>query len=289
MNFPDYFADADSNFSDSEYVIFGIPYGKTSSFRLGANLAPDKIRFSSWNFETYNLKNKVDFKDIRVHDFGNILLKKDSSNEVINKVKTYTLSLLKNKKFPIALGGDHSITAGIIQAFSDEIAVLSLDAHLDYRDTYENEKYNHACVIRRISEKINIDNIAILGIRSAEKREFLEAKKNKLFWVDSYDINKNGIKQALKKIKNKFKDKKIYFTLDIDVLDPSFASGTSTPEPFGISPFDILECIEFFSKDIIGFDVMEVCPPYDHGETAILAARFVKTVIEETWLKKYMD
>ncbi len=77
--------------------------------------------------------------------------------------------------------------------------------------------------------------------------------------------------------------------MDIDVLDPAFASGTSTPEPFGLSSFDILECIEFFSKELVGFDVMEVCPPYDHGETSILAAKFVKTVIEETWLKNKMD
>jgi agmatinase len=289
MNFPDYFADADSNFNDSEYVIFGVPYDKTSSFRLGANFAPNKIRVSSWNFESYNFKNKVDFTEIKVHDFGNITIKKDSPKEVINEVKNLTLFLLDNKKFPICLGGDHSITAGIIQAFPDEIAVLSLDAHLDYRDIYENEKYNHACVIKRISEKIKISNIALLGIRSAEKEEFEEAKKDGLFWIDSYEIYKNGITQFLKKIKNKFYDKKIYLTLDVDVLDPAFASGTSTPEPFGISPFDILECIEFFSKDIVGFDVMEVCPPYDHGETAILAARFVKTVIEETWLKNYMD
>ena len=80
MNFPDYFADADSSFNESDYVIFGIPYDKTSSFRFGANLAPEKIRLSSWNFETFNIKNNIDFKDIRVHDFGNILLKKGDSN-----------------------------------------------------------------------------------------------------------------------------------------------------------------------------------------------------------------
>jgi agmatinase len=284
MNFPKYFADADSDFKDSDYVIFGIPYDKTSSFRFGANLAPDEIRLSSWNFETYNLKNKVDFKDLKVHDFGNILIKKDKPKEVINKVRNFTLSLLNNNKFPIVLGGDHSITAGVVQAFPDEIAVLCLDAHMDYRYVYENEKFNHACVIRRISEKINIDNLAVLGVRSAEKREYLDAKENGLFWIDSYNINKNGIFDSLKKIKNKFKDKKIYLTLDIDVLDPSFAPGTSTPEPFGISPFDVLDCIEYFSQDIIGFDVMEVCPPYDHGETSILASKFVKTIIEETWI-----
>jgi agmatinase len=285
MNFPDYFADADSNYKDSEYVLFGIPYDKTSSFRFGANLAPKKIRESSWNFETFNLKNNVDFKKIKVHDFGNLPVKKDDPKEVIRKVKNFSLKLLNDNKFPVAIGGDHSITAGIIEAFSDDIAIISLDAHLDYRDQYENEIYNHACVIKRISEKIKLENIVVLGVRSAEKREFIQAKKDGLFWIDSFNIKNNGIKKSLIDIKKKFKDKKIYLTLDIDVLDPSFASGTSTPEPFGITSFDILHCIEFFSNSLIGFDIMEVCPPFDNGESAILAAKFIKSVIEETWLK----
>lgn len=287
MNFPNYFADADSNYNDSNYVIFGIPYDKTSSFRFGSNLAPQKIRESSWNFETYNIKNNVDFKNIKVHDYGDLTVTNDTPSEVIKKVKNFTLKLIKDDKFPIALGGEHSISAGIIQAFSDDIVILCLDAHLDYRMNYEKEKYNHACVIKRISEKVNINNIVILGVRSAEKTEFMQAKKDGLFWIDSFQIRNNGIKNSLNIIKKKFKDKKIYFTLDIDVLDPSFASGTGTPEPFGITSFDLLNCIEFFSNDLIGFDIMEVCPPYDHGETAILAAKFVKTVIEETWLKNH--
>ena len=206
--------------------------------------------------------------------------------DVFYKVRNFTSKLLEDNKIPIALGGEHSISAGIIHAFPEDISILSLDAHLDYRNIYENEKLNHSCVIKRISEKININNIVLFGIRSAEKNEFINAKNDGLFWLDSYYINKNGISKSLNKIKDKFRGKKIYLSLDIDVIDPSFASGTSTPEPFGLKPLDILDCIEFFSKDIIGFDVMEVCPPYDHGETAILAAKLVKTVIEETWLNK---
>jgi agmatinase len=286
MNFPNYFADADSDFKDSDYVIFGIPYDKTSSFRFGADLAPSKIRLNSWNFETFNLRNKVDFKDIKVHDYGDLLIKNLSIDKILDKVETFTNLLLKNDKFPIAIGGEHSITSGIIRAFPNDIAVISFDAHLDYRDIYENEKYNHACVMRRISERININDITILGVRSAEKNEYLEAKKDGLIWVDAFDIKENGIKKYLHDIKKRYKNKKLYFTLDVDVLDPSFASGTSTPEPFGLSPMEIIESIEFFSKDVIGFDVMEVCPPYDNGESAIIAAKFIKTIIEETWIKK---
>jgi agmatinase len=286
MNFPDYFADADSDYKDSDYVIFGIPYDKTSSFRMGANSAPKEIRFNSWNFETFNIRNKVDFKDIRVHDYGNLSIKNKPINDVMDEIKSITKMLIKDNKFPVAIGGEHSLTSAIIEAHPKDIAVLSLDAHLDYRDVYENEKYNHACVMRRISEKINIKDIAILGIRSAEKDEYYEAKNDGLFWIEAFDINKNGIKKCLNEIKNRFFNKKIYLTLDIDVLDPSYAPGTSTPEPFGISPKDVLHCIEFFSEDIIGFDIMEVCPSYDKGETALISAKFIKSLIEETWLKK---
>jgi agmatinase len=124
----------------------------------------------------------------------------------------------------------------------------------------------------------------VLGVRSAEKNEYINAKNDGLYWIYSYDIIEYGIKKYLSHIKKKINNKKIYLTLDIDVLDPCYAPGTGTPEPFGISPINILDFIEFFSKDIIGFDVMEVCPPYDNGESSIIAAKFIKSIIEETWL-----
>ena len=289
MDFPDYFADATSGFNEAEFVIFGVPYDKTSSFRYGSKQAPKFIRQSSWNFETFNLKNRIDFKNIKVHDYGNIKINGDSPSKMVKKVRKFTSKLLEKNKFPIALGGEHSITTGIVQAFPKEIAVLSLDAHIDFRQEYENELFNHACTTRRLADHINVNNIAVLGIRSAEKEEFEEAEKQGLFLIDSFNIRKNGIEQALYKVKKYFKNKKIYLTLDIDVLDPAYAPGTSTPEPFGITPFDILECIKSFSKQLIGFDIVEVCPPYDNGETALLAAKFVKCIIEEIWLRDNQD
>jgi len=285
MNFPDYFADSDSCLNEAEFVIFGVPYDKTSSFRYGASTAPTEIRKASWNFETFDLKTGVDFRDIKVHDYGNIDIKNKSPETMVKKVKEFTSILLEKNKFPVALGGEHSITSGIVQAFPKDIAVLSLDAHIDFRQKYEDEKYNHACVARRAADHINVKNVAVLGIRSVEKEEFESAKKLDLFYVDSFTIRETGIKKALDNVKNHLKNKKIYLTLDVDVLDPAYAPGTSTPEPFGLTPFDVLECIERFSSQLVGFDVVEVCPPYDNGETALLAARFVRCVINKTWLK----
>ena len=287
MDFPDYFADADSSFNEAEFVIFGVPYDKTSSFRLGARKAPKEIRQASWNFESFNLKTNTNIRDIKIHDYGNINLKNDQPKAMVKKVREFSSIILEENKFPIALGGEHSITSGIVQSFPKDIAVLSLDAHIDFRKKYENETYNHACVLRRIVDHLGIKNVAVLGIRSVEKEEFEDAKKHNLFHVDLFKIREKGIKLALEKVKNYLKNNRVYITLDIDVLDPAYAPGTSNPEPFGLTSFDVLECIDSFSSQLIGFDVVEVCPSYDNGETALLAAKLVRFVIESAWKKRH--
>jgi len=286
MNFPNYFADAESNFDDAEFVIFGVPYDKTSSFRIGAAKAPKEIRQASWNFETFNLKTGNDLTEVSFHDYGDLDVTNDKPDDMFKKVKEFSSMLLSKNKFPIAIGGEHSIMPGIVSAFPKDTAVLSLDAHMDFREKYEDEKNNHACAIRRVADHIDIKNIAVLGIRSAEKEEFEEAKKQGLFYIDSYAIRQKGIKTAIDETKKYLKNKKIYLTLDIDVLDPIYAPGTSTPEPFGINSFDILDCINAFSPNLVGFDIVEVCPPYDHGETSLLAAKIIRHVIEKAYFCK---
>lgn len=286
MDFPNYFADAESNFEDSEYVIFGVPYDFTSSFRIGAKEAPDKIRFSSWNFESFDISTGVDLKDIKIHDYGDLPLKNSDPLEMVKSIREFVSLLLRKNKFPIAIGGEHSITPGIIQAYPKDIAVLFLDAHIDFRQKYKEDLYNHACVLRRIIDHVNIENVVVIGVRSAEKEEFEQVKEKNLFFIDSFNIRKNGIEYSLKKVKDNLINKQIYLTLDIDVLDPSYAPGTSTPEPFGLTPFDIIECINCFSDQLVGFDIVEVCPPYDKGETAILAAKLIRYLIERSWINK---
>ncbi len=281
MKFPDYFADAESNFDEAEVVIFGVPYDKTSSFRLGASLAPKEIRKASWNFETFNLRTGFDLKDVKFHDYGDLEVNNKSPENMVEDVSRFVSELLSKNKFPICIGGEHSITPGIVKAYTEDISVISLDAHIDFRQKYEDSSFNHACASRRIAEYVGIKNIAVLGIRSAEKEEFVDANKLGLFYINSYEIKENGIKKALDRTKKYIGDKKTYLSLDIDVLDPSYAPGTSTPEPFGLEPFDILECINYFSTSLIGFDVVEVCPNYDKGQTALLAAKYIRYVIEK--------
>ena len=280
MNFPKYFADAESSFNDAKFVIFGIPYDKTSSYRKGASKAPNEIRKASWNFETFNIFTGNDLKDVKFHDYGNLEVEKDSPKEMIGKVKRFSSELISKNKFPIAIGGEHSITPGIIQAFPKDIAVLSLDAHIDFRKKYENEIYNHACVINRIKDHVGVKNIALFGIRSAEKEEFDEAKNQGLFFIDFFKIKEIGFEKAFDKTKSYLKNKKVYLSLDIDVLDIAYAPGTSTPEPFGLNSFEVLECIRLISPQLIGFDIVEVCPNYDNGQTALLAAKLIRYIMD---------
>ena len=283
MIFPNYFADAESSFKEADFIIFGVPYDKTSSFRSGASLAPKEIRNASWNFETYNPRTGFDIKDVKIHDYGNLDVKNDNPKEMVHKVNDFTSRIISKNKFPIAIGGEHSITIGIVKAFPRDISVVSLDAHIDFRKIYENEQFNHACVTRRLVDHVSIKNIAVLGIRSAEKEEFDEAKNLGLFYIDSMDIKEMGIKKAINETKNYLKNKKIYLTLDIDVIEPAYAPGTSTPEPFGLNPIDILKCIESFSSNLVGFDIVEVCPQYDNGQTSLLAAKLIRLVIEKVY------
>jgi len=286
MEFPDYFADAESSFDDASFILFGVPFEKTSSFRHGADKGPSEIRQASWNFERYDLRTGMNFEDILVHDYGDLDVKKLNSKELFDTVKTFTSTILRKQKIPIAIGGDHSITPGIVSAFPKDIAVLSLDAHMDFRQEYKNDIYNHACVIRRIADHIPLENIAVLGLRSAEKEEYEQAQQQGLFFRDAFTINNAGLKTIIQQTKTFLKGKKIYLTLDIDVVDPAYAPGTSTPEPCGLTPMQVIEIIEVFSPQLIGCDLVEVCPPYDQGQTAVLAAKLIKIYLGLMWKER---
>ncbi|MDG6229440.1 MAG: agmatinase [Candidatus Thermoplasmatota archaeon] len=287
QDLPSYFADAETSYPDSLFVIFGVCYDKTSTFRKGSRHGPEAIRTASWNFESYNLLTKVNFKNLPVHDYGNILLDESCSpSEMVQTVNTVAERFMKDGKVPILLGGEHSISPAVIHAFPKTTAVISLDAHLDFREDFKGERNNHACTIRRISDHIPVDHILVCGVRSAEKQEYDEATDLGLEIIDSVTIHKKGTEPILSAVQRKLSQKDIYLTIDIDAVDPGFAPGTGTPEPFGMIPFHILTLIDSIADRLIGFDVVEVSPAYDHGETAMLAAKLVRYGIERIAQKK---
>ena len=187
---------------------------------------------------------------------------------------------VRDGKFTIAMGGEHSINIPIIRAFPERsIALISIDAHLDSRDEYLGTPNSHACVMRRAADHLGLDNVFVLGAR-AIGREELE-RDDAVPFISSYDIMDMGMAKAVETALDSVKAEKVYLTLDIDGIDPAYAPGTGTPEPFGLLPIDVKKAINMIGDRLIGFDVNEVCPPADpSGITSILAARMINEVLE---------
>lgn len=273
------FADADSSFEDALFVIFGVPFDGTCSHRKGSSFGPKSIREESYNFETYLFEHDIDLEDVPFHDSGD--LNCESLEEMMGGVGNQVEGILKADKFPIIIGGEHSLTPPAVRKFKD-VGVLILDAHLDFRNEYLDERNGHACVTRRLYEMVGIENVLSMGIRSMEKKEKEKGEELGLKYIDSNKLKELGVKKALENLEWE----RVYLSLDMDFFDPAYAPGVGNPEPFGFSPQDAKECINILGEKLVGFDIIETCPPYDFGNTSSLAARLIREVIAVVWKAK---
>ncbi len=272
------YAGAESDYNDADAVIFGIPYDHTACFKAGAREAPWTIRRASYNFEEIHFEHGVDQPVLNVYDYGNcddFVLPEDMFAEVDFAVGP----AIRDGKFPITMGGEHSVNIPIVRNFDpDDIAVISIDAHLDSRDEYLGTPNSHACVMRRAAEHVGLDNVYVIGARAIGAEEL--ERDDPVPFISSYEVMDNGIDWAIRKVLESVKNERIYLTVDIDGIDPAFAPGTGTPEPFGLMPMDVKKVINAIGDRLAGFDVVEVCPPADPaGITSILAARYINEVM----------
>ena len=267
------FADAESSYSDSDVMIYGVPYDRTTSFRAGSREAPCAVRRASYGFELNHFEHSVDLGEVRMHDLGDLddYLRPEDMNDEI----TFCVSpAVRDKKFTVAIGGEHSITAPIVRCF-DRVSVISVDAHLDSRDEFMGSPHSHACVMRRCSDHVGIDNVFVLGVRSISNEEL--ERDDIVPHVDSYEIMENGMERAIERALDSVKNEKIYLSIDIDGIDPAFAPGTGTQEPFGLRPIDVKKLMNAVGGRMAGMDVVEISPPYDpSGITSALGARLIK-------------
>lgn len=268
------FAGAESDINDCDAVILGVPYDHTACFRSGAREAPLTVRRSSYNFEEELFEHPGVFRD--VCDLGNtdeFLMPEDMMDDIRFLLKP----AVDSGKFTVMIGGEHSVTLPAVE-LHDDVAVISIDAHLDSRDEFMGSRSSHACVMRRCADIVGTENVFVLGVRSVSREE-LDADDPVRF-LSSYDIFDIGIEKAVETAMRSVKNKNIYLTLDIDGIDPSFAPGTGTPEPFGLTPMDVKKAINIIGKRLVGFDVTEICPPYDPtGVTSILGARYIREAL----------
>jgi len=271
------FADAVSSFEDSQFVIVGVPFDKTTTYRSGTRFAPTVVRETSQTFERENFEHGISFEDIPVHDAGD-LYEEGDVDDMVASIEEEARRIVSAKKFPLFIGGEHSISPPVVKAFG-EISVITIDAHLDFRDEYQGLKNSHACAHRRILDHVGRGNAFALGVRSISGDEDI----SQALFADSFRIHKEGIEPVLEDMLKKLKRRPIYLSLDIDGIDPAFAPGTGTPEPFGLTPWDVRYVINRVADRLVGFDVVEICPPYDNGNTSVLGARMMREVMAVKW------
>ncbi|OWP54095.1 MAG: agmatinase [Cuniculiplasma sp. C_DKE] len=276
-------ADAIFDYEDAKYVIFGVPFDYTSSFRRGSSRGPAEVRRAYDNLESFDVNYEVDFSELPICDIGDIQVNEDAS-ETVDLVEEVTSIITRDGKIPVMIGGEHSITGGSIRNFRDASMVI-IDAHSDFRDSYMGNKHNHACVTHRALDVLGESRIFSFGTRSTSREEFEDPDYHKVRFVSADEIRKKGIDGCLSEIEGRLRDK-IYFSIDMDGIDPSFAPGVGTPEPFGLNDVDVRYLIRKLARKIHGFDVLEFTPDFDNGNTSMLAAKLIQDFIGSRETKK---
>ncbi|MGI0131746.1 MAG: agmatinase [Thermoplasmata archaeon] len=274
------FADAQASWDEAQFVIMGVPFDRTTSFRPGARFGPDAIRQHSWNFESYDLETGVDLSEVAIHDMGNAG-EFGSAADMVAAVREEMRPVYAAGKIPIVLGGDHACSPPCVEAYPDggSLGVLYLDAHMDFRSSYLGDPRSHACSSRRIVEKVGARNVVVLGVRSVSREEMDDNRQVGMAYVTAHEVQREGIESAVQKALNMLKTERVYISLDIDAIDPAYAGGTGTPEPFGLTPRDVKYAIGQVAPRLAGLDIMEVSPHYDQGNTSALAARLAREAI----------
>lgn len=266
-----------TGFKKSKVVIMQVPYEKTATYLKGTVRGPAAIINASKKMELFDEELNQETYKIGIHTMDPLPVEDMAPEAMVEKVYSSTLELLKANKFPVIIGGEHSLSIGSVKAFKESypnISVLHLDAHYDMRDEYFGSKFNHGCVARRISE---ICPIVQTGTRSLSKEEkdFLNNQANgRVKTISVYDILEMPLWKDT--ISNSLSEN-VYVSIDMDVFDPSLVPAVGTPEPGGIGWYETLDLLREVSKDrkIVGFDVVELCPITGQVSSDFLAAKLI--------------
>ena len=271
------FIACDSEYADSRIVLFGAGFDGTTSFRPGTRFAPAAIRSESFGIETYSPYQDKDMLDYSYFDSGDLELPFGSVSRTIADIASRADAILTDGKVPFMIGGEHLVTLGSVMAVNDrfhDLHILHFDAHADLRDDYLGQKLSHACVLRRCHELVGDDHIYQFGIRSGDRDEFLFAKEH----THMHKFDFEGLEETL----DLLKDKPVYFTLDLDVLDPSIFPGTGTPEAGGVSFDELRKAVTMVCSklNIVGCDVNELSPVYDQsGVSTAVACKIIREML----------
>ncbi len=258
-------------------IVFGVPFDSTHTYKTGTRFGPDAIRTAYNNIELFVPDFNIDLETIHVDDRGNLTQTLDAVT-MLQLVEHVTQELITEKKQIIVLGGEHLITLGIFPNFPKSTGLIIFDAHYDLHDSYSNNKLNHATYLRRIVEQCGAENIVHVGARAFVKNELDFLKESNIMTVSDKDIRDGNGPKLIKDAASTFDD--LYVSLDLDVVNPGEAPGVGNPEALGITSRELYDMIvSLRDKKIIAADVVEMCPPYDNGATASLAAKIISVIM----------
>ncbi|MEM3587911.1 MAG: agmatinase [Candidatus Jordarchaeaceae archaeon] len=260
-----------TSYEEADFALFGVPFDGTSSYLPGARFGPLLIREASKNLESFSLRSLKDAEDIKLCDLGDIDVVYGSIHQTLDRVEKVVAELSQEHKRVIMLGGEHTMTMGVVRGLGKDVGIIDFDAHMDLRNEYLGQKLTHATLVRRMLDEGS--EILQVGIRAICKEEYEFVTQKNWNYITALEIQREGVKKAANKIKEFQSERnRIYLTIDMDVLDPAYAPDVGNPEPGGLTSSQLIDLLEVCDK-VIGFDVVEVT----HGGrvTAIVAAKVI--------------
>lgn len=264
------FISCDADYEKSRIVLFGAPFDSTTSFRPGARFGSSYIRHESFGLETYSLYQNKDLGDCSVFDSGDLELCFGSAESALTDIEKRAEEILDDGKLPILIGGEHLVTLGAVRAAVRRypaLHIIHFDAHADLRDDYLGARLSHACVMRRCHDLLGDGRIHQFCIRSGDRIEFVFAKEH----TDMHPFDFDGLAGLVKELQ--CSNAPVYFTIDLDCLDPSVFPGTGTPEAGGVTFIELLHAILEVSKtNVVAADINELAPMLDNSGVSTAAA-----------------
>lgn len=272
------FIGCDASYEEAEMVIFGAPFDSTTSYRPGARFGSSAIRHESFGLETYSPYQDEELTDYKVFDSGDLELCFGSSKEALKDIEERTVIILNDGKFPLMIGGEHLVTLGAVRGVlkkHPDLHIIHFDAHADLRQEYLGVELSHACVLRRCHDLIGDGRIHQFCIRSGEKEEFDFAKEH----TDMHRFSFDGLEDLVESLLQE--QVPVYFTIDLDCLDPSCFPGTGTPEAGGVSFQKLLQAILLVARtNVVAADVNELAPMLDaSGASTAMACKVVRELM----------
>jgi agmatinase len=266
-------------FAEADYVILGVPFDVTSTYRTGSRFGPNAIRQASLNVETCSFRTGIDVEDLHLHDLGDLHVSTDPK-KTVEMLKLVVEDIVTAGKKIVAIGGEHTTTLGTLKGLGDKAqktALVSFDAHLDLRREFLGVKLSHATFMHYINEEVKPAKIIEVGTRAVCKDELAYAEKSGIDFFTSQQIRREKPKQITKRLREKLASyENIYLSVDMDVLDPAYAPAVQNPEPEGIKTSTLIDILcGLCDKRVVGLDTLEITPIYDQGISAVVAAKVI--------------